>query len=352
MRKESLDFLKQLMDAASPSGFEQPAQRVFRGYVAEFAEEVRTDVHGNATALLNPGGKLRVMLAGHCDEIGLMVNHIEDSGFIRFAVIGGIDQSLLPGARVLVHSKKGPVLGVIGKKPIHLMKPEERKKVAEVKHLWIDIGVRKKADAEKVVELGDPVTVAAGFEVLRGDLAVSRGFDDKIGTFVVAETVRVLSGKKLRAAVFGVSTVQEEIGLRGAQTSAFGIDPHVGIAIDVGFASDFPGADKSEIGEVSLGKGPILHRGANINPVLGEHLVKTAKSQKIPYQMQPAPKATGTDANAMQVTRAGVAAAVVSIPNRYMHTPVEVVSLRDVENAAKLLAAAIEKMSEKMDFTP
>jgi len=352
MREESLSFLKELMDAPSPSGFEQPAQTVFRKYVAQFADEVRTDVHGNATAVLNGKGKLRVMLAGHCDEIGLMVNHIEDSGFIRFAAIGGMDQSLLPGLRVMIHSKKGPVLGVIGKKPIHLLKPEERKKVAEIKQLWIDIGVRNKADAKKVVELGDPITVSAGFEVLRGQLAVSRGFDDKIGTFVVAETVRLLSGKKINAAVFGVSTVQEEIGLRGAQTSAYGIDPHVGIAIDVGFASDFPGADKSEIGEASLGKGPILHRGANINPVLGEHLVKTAKSRKIPYQMQSAPRATGTDANAMQVTRAGVAAALVSIPNRYMHTSAEIVSLRDAENAARLLAAAIEKMSEKMDFTP
>ena len=352
MRKESLEFLRKLMDVPSPSGFEQPAQRVFREYTAEFADEVETDVHGNTTAILNRDGKLRVMLAGHCDELGLMVNHIEDAGFIRFAAIGGIDQALLPGSRVVVHSKRGPVRGVIGKKPIHLLKPEERKKVLEIKRLWIDIGARNKADAGKVVEVGDPITMAGGFELLRNQLAVSRGFDDKIGSFVVAETVRLLSGGKLKAAVFGVSTVQEELGLRGAQTSAFGIDPHVGIAIDVGFASDFPGVDKSEVGEVNLGKGPVLHRGANINPVLGEHLVKTAKSRKIPYQMQSAPKATGTDANAMQVTRAGVAAALVSIPNRYMHTSVEMVSLRDAENAARLLAAAIEKMSEKMDFTP
>ena len=228
MRKESLEFLRKLMDVPSPSGFEQPAQRVFREYTAEFADEVETDVHGNTTAILNRDGKLRVMLAGHCDELGLMVNHIEDAGFIRFAAIGGIDQALLPGSRVVVHSKRGPVRGVIGKKPIHLLKPEERKKVLEIKRLWIDIGARNKADAGKVVEVGDPITMAGGFELLRNQLAVSRGFDDKIGSFVVAETVRLLSGGKLKAAVFGVSTVQEELGLRGAQTSAFGIDPHVG----------------------------------------------------------------------------------------------------------------------------
>ncbi len=353
MRKESLEFLRKLMEAPSVSGFERPAQDLFREYVGAFAEEVRTDVHGNAIAAVNSGGKLRVMLAGHCDEIGLMVSHIEDSGAIRFGTIGGVDIGLLPGLRVTIRSRKGPVLGVIGKKPIHMMKPDERKKMPELENLWIDIGARNKADAEKVVEPGDSITMGAGLEMLRNQLVSSRGFDDKIGTFVVAETVRLVSAKKPRVAVFGVSTVQEEIGLRGAMTSAFGIDPQVGIAIDVGFASDFPGAAKSQIGDVQVGKGPILHRGANINPVLGEYLISVARGKKIPYQVQASPVTAGrTDADAIQITRAGVAAALMSIPNRYMHTPVEVVSLRDAENASRLLAAAVLKMSEKMDFTP
>lgn len=352
MKKESLAFLEELLSVPSPSGFEQPGQAVVRKYLEKKADEVTTDVHGNVIATLNPKARTRVMLAGHVDEIGLMVTHVSDKGFIHFAAIGGVDVGLVPGSRVNVHTKKGDILGVIGKKPIHHMSAEDRKKVPEMKDLWIDIGAKDKKDAAKYVRIGDPITWTYGFEKLLNNVVVARGFDDRIGAFVVAETLHSLAGKKIPVALYAVSTVQEEIGLRGARTSAFGIDPHAGIAVDVGFATDFPDADQKTYGEVHLGKGPIVAVGANINPVLGGLILDTADAKKIPYQLAAEPRATGTDANAIQINRAGAAAALVSIPNRYMHTPVEVLSLDDVENAVKLLRETILAMKPKMDFTP
>jgi len=202
--------------------------------------------------------------------------------------------------------------------------------------------------------VGDCVTVDVGFRKLRNNLVVGRGFDDRVGAFAVAETMRLLAAekKKLKVAVFGVATTQEELGLRGARTSAYGVDPHAGIAVDVGFASDYPTIDKNVVGDIALGKGPIIAKGPNINPILGRMLVDTAKKKKIPYQMEGAPGATGTDANAMQMTRAGVATALVSVPNRYMHSPVEVVSLRDLENTSKLMAGTVLAIKASQDFTP
>lgn len=352
MKKESLAFLEELLSVPSPSGYEQPAQKVIRNYLAGSADEVKTDVHGNVIAVLNPGAETRVMLAGHVDEIGLMITHISDKGYIHFACIGGVDVALVPGMRVNIHSKKGDILGVIGKKPIHHMDAEDRKRVPKATDLWIDIGAKDRKDADKHVAIGDPITWTYGFDRLLNGLVVARGFDDRIGAFVAAETLRTLAGKNIPVSLYAVSTVQEEIGLRGARTSAFGVDPHAGIAIDVGFATDFPDADQKSYGEVHLGKGPIVARGANINPVLGRLIEKSADKGKIPYQVAGEPRATGTDANAIQVNRAGAAAALVSIPNRYMHTPVEVVSLKDVENTVKLLAATVLAMKPGMDFTP
>jgi len=353
MKKDRLEFLRRLVSVPSPSGFERPAQEVVKRRIGTRAE-VRYDVHGNLIAAVNPRAKKRVMLAGHVDEIGLMVTHIDKEGFLYFAGIGGYDPVVLAGQRVVVHGKKGPVPGVIGRKPIHLMESDERGKGPKMSDLWIDIGARDRKDAEKAVAVSDPVTVDVSFTVLRGNVVTARGFDDRVGAFVVAEVVRECAARadKLNVAVFGVSTVQEEIGLRGARTSAFGIDPHAGIAVDVGFSSDCPGVDAKRVGEVSLGKGPILHRGANINPVLGGMLVKAAEERGIPYQMQAEPRATGTDANAIQVTRSGVAAALVSIPNRYMHTPVECVSLDDLDNTIALITATIFAMKKNVDFIP
>jgi len=353
MRKESVSFLRDLVAAPSPSGFEGPAQKVWRERTTPFADEVRVDVHGNTIAVLNEGGSPKIMLAGHMDEVGFMVKYISEDGFISFAAIGGVDIHLVPARRVVIHTASGPVMGVVGRKPIHLMDSQARaNQKLEWHQLWIDIGAKDRKEVEKKVALGDPVTYPDGFEVLNGNCVIGRGFDDKVGSFTVSEVLRLLSGRKIKASVFAVSTVQEELGLRGAKTSAHGIDPDIGIAIDVTFASDHPDTEKKQLGEISLGKGPVVARGPNINPRVYNRLVKLAESGKIPYQVEPSPRATGTDANVIQMTRSGVAAGLIGIPNRYMHTPVEMVHLGDLENTAKLLAAYIESLKPGEDFTP
>lgn len=353
MRPESFEFLKVMEETPSVSGFEQPVGRVIRQQMEPVADEITTDLHGNTIVALNPKGQPRVMLAGHYDQIGLMVRWVSDEGFIYFSAVGGIDATVLPGSRVTIHTRKGPVEGVIGRKPVHLMKQEERGQAKiEMQDLWIDIGATKKDDALKHVAIADPITYKLGLERLGKDLVTSPGLDDKVGAYVVMEALRLAAEKSIKCGLYAVATVQEELGLRGARTSCYGIDPVVGIAVDVTHASDNPGAEKKVAGEVTLGKGPVIELGANINPVLGDLLIATAKSKKIPFQIAAAPGATGTDANAMQVSRAGVAAGLISIPNRYMHTQVEVVSLADLDNAAKLIAETVARIDAKSDFTP
>lgn len=352
MRKESLSFLKDLIAAPSPSGFEQPAQRVVRKRMEKYADEVRTDVHGNVICVKNPDHPIRVMLAGHCDQIGFIVKYINDDGFIYFAPIGGVDASIVPGSRVLIHAKDGPVLGVIGRKPIHLLKAEERGKKISLDKLFIDIGAENREAAEKLVAVADPITFQADFQELDRDLVVAAGFDDKMGTFVCMEALRLLADRDIDCGLHAVSTVQEELGLRGACTSAYAIDPTAGIAVDVTHASDYPGCDKTQQGDVKLGGGPVIARGPNINPILGEMLQQTAEEHKIDAHVEAAPRGTGTDANVMQLTRAGVAVGLVSVPNRYMHTPVEVISLSDLESASKLVAETVAKINAEVDFTP
>ncbi len=353
MRARSKQFLKDLIDTMSPSGFEGEASRVWRDYVSTFADEVRVDVHGNTIAVVNPGGKPVLMLAGHIDEIGLMVRHVDENGYLYFGPIGGWDAQILQGQRVWVQGKNGErILGVVGKKPIHLLEPKEREQVPKLHDLWIDIGAKDKDDALKRVDIGAPAVVALGMEDLGNGILVGRGFDDRVGAFVVAEALRLAKQKKLQAAVYAVATVQEEIGLRGARTSAFGINPDVGIAVDVTFSTDYPGVDKRKIGEIKLGGGPVIARGPNINPRVFDLLVEIARKAKIPYQVEGIPYGTGTDANVIQLTRAGVATGLVSIPNRYMHSPVELVHEKDLENIARLLAAFAARLTPKTDFTP
>ncbi|NLS80093.1 MAG: M42 family metallopeptidase [Chloroflexi bacterium] len=352
MRPESLEFLRSLIAAPSPSGYEQPAQKLWREYMAPYADSVRTDLHGNCIAVKNPAGAPRVILCGHVDELGFQVGYINDQGYISFNTIGGFDVNIIPGRRVLIHTKNGPVLGITGKKAIHVMTPDERKKAYELHEMWIDIGAKDKDEAAALVEIGDPITYTYGLEQLRGDIYVARAFDDKAGSFAVGEVLRLLAGKPLKAAVHSVSTVQEEVGLRGATTSAFGVDPKVGIAVDVCHATDSPDMDKRKLGEIKLGAGPVIARGPNFNPVVVDLLIQAAKEEGIPYQMEAAPRGTGTDANAIQLTRAGVATGLVSIPLRYMHTAVETLSISDLENVSKLIAAFILRVSEGTDFTP
>ena len=352
MRKAAYEFLKTIQETPSASGFEQPVQKRVREYVEPFTDSVTTDVHGNVVAALNPGGSPRVMLAGHCDQIGMMVNYIDDLGFLFFRSIGGIDPSVLPGTRVVVHTAHGPVEGVIGRKAVHLMKQEERGAKVELRDLWIDIGAKNKKEAAQVVSVGDPATFRLEMVHLGQDFVTSPAFDNKCGTFIVMEALRLCSAKKIKCALFAVSTVQEEVGLRGARTSCFGVDPQVGIAVDVTHAADYPDVDKRISGDIKLGAGPTISRGPNVNPRLEELLVKTAKAKRIACQMEAAPGATGTDANAIQLTRAGVATALIGIPNRYMHTPVEVISLSDLEGASKLIAETVAGIDHRSDFIP
>lgn len=351
MQKTSKDFLGKLLKESSPSGYENSAAAVWRSQAEKFSDEVKGDFHGNSYAVLNPEGKVSVFMSGHIDEIGLMVKAVTDKGFLKIAPVGGVDPHVIAGQRVFVHTKKGPVYGVLGRKAIHLLKPDERKKVSQIKDMWIDIGVKDKKAAEKIVDIGDVATIVAGFEKLRGSIYVARGFDDRIGSFVVLEALRLLSKEKgFNHKVTSVASVQEEVGLRGAITSAYNVNPQIGFAVDVTHTSDMPGVDKELFGDISLGDGPIIARGPNINPRLFELLVKTAEENKIPYKVIAESRGTGTDANAIQLSRGGVATALVSIPNRYMHTPVEVVSLDDVENCAKLLAKTIAAIESAEDF--
>lgn len=352
MREESLAFLKRLVDTPGPSGYEQRVQRVYRDEVGQYVDEVRTDLMGNVVAVRNPGGGPRIMLAGHADEIGFQIRYIDDDGMLFFAAIGGQDAVVTVGQRVWIHTDTGDVLGVIGRKAIHLLEADERNRVPKLDDMWIDIGAKDRADAESVVQVGDCATCITELQPLRNDVCVARSFDNKMGVFIVAETLRLLHGKKIQAAVFGVSTVQEEVGLRGAKTAAFGVDPQVAIATDVGHATDYPGADKKKVGNVKLGGGPKITRGANINPKVFSLMVECAKDLGIPYQITAAPGGTGTDANAMQINRAGAATGLVSVPLRYMHTPGEVMDLNDIENTARLLAAFCERVTADMDWTP
>ena len=354
MRPESFEFLRALAEAPSPSGYEQPVQKIFRDRIQNYADEVQTDVLGNCFGLIKGKERPVVMLAGHCDEIGFMVKYIDDQGYLYFASIGGVDEQLLPGKRVWIHGQKQPFLGVVGRKPIHLLDPKDREKVPQIHTQFIDIGAKTRKEAEKHAALGDPVTFAGGLETLLGDRVVSRAFDDKVGSFVVAEVLRMVGEKKNRppCTVYGVSTVQEELGLRGATTSAYQIQPDIGIAIEVGHASDYPEVDKKRVGEYKIGAGPILARGANINPQVYDLLTKASKRRKIPVQILGAPRATGTDANVIQLSRKGVATGLVSIPLRYMHTPAEVLSLKDLDSACELLVAFLYELKEGMSFIP
>jgi endoglucanase len=348
----ALEFFKKVLETPSPSGYETALQQVVRDYVADSADEVKTDVHGNVIAVKNAGAPLRLMLAGHCDQIGLIVQHIDDEGFLYIQPIGGWDPQVLVGQRMTVWTDTGGIFGVIGKKPIHLLTEEERKQVPKMKDLWLDIGAASKEEAEKVVRVGDSVTVELGFHQMRNDRAVSPAMDDKSGMWVVIEALRRAERAKLHCALYAVSTVQEEVGLRGAKTSAFGIEPHVGVAVDVTHATDCPTVEKKEEGDVKLGKGPVIYRGPNMNPRVVQLLIRTAEEHQIPYQLGASGRASPTDANAIQINRSGVAAGLISVPNRYMHTPVEMISLEDLDRAAELLARFAEGLRADAEFTP
>ncbi len=353
MTPAALDFLRSLLETPSPSGYESGIQQIVRDYVKDFADDVRTDLHGNVIVVKNPKAPLRVMLAGHCDQIGLIVQHIDDEGFLYVQPIGGWDPIMLVGQRMNVWTAAGPVFGIVARKPIHLLTEDERKQVPKMKDLWLDIGAANKEEAAKIVRIGDAVTVELGFHTMRNNMAVSPAMDDKAGCWVVVEALRRASESgRLTCGLYAVSTVQEELGLRGAKTSAFGVDPHVGIAVDVTHATDCPTIEKKEEGDIRLGRGPVIHRGPNMSHKVVERLVAAADAGAIGYQLAASARATGTDANAIQVNRAGVATGLISIANRYMHSPVEMISLTDIDHAADLLARFAEGLEAGAEFTP
>ena len=352
----SIKFLEDFLKASGPSGFEFEQAAIFRKYLSKYTKDIEVDNLGNSIVRLNPKAKFQVMLAGHYDEIGFQVVNIMDEGLISFRSVGGIDPLTVPGIEVEIITAKGRIPGVIGRKPIHLQTPEERTKVPELKRMWIDIGATSKKEAEKMVSVGDPVAFRANFRMLSKNRVMSKGLDDKIGAFVIAEAFRIVaqSGKLSKdVGVACVGTVQEELGLRGATAGAFGVNPNVGIAVDVGFATEVPGISADEYGVLTMGKGPGLTRNADNNPPLLVRITKLADKKKLPYQLETGHRSTGgTDTAALQLTRGGVATALFSIPNRYMHTPVEICDLRDAENAAKIIAETILSFKGDETFRP
>jgi len=352
---DHINFLEKLLNSPGPSGFEMGPARVWRKEAEGFADEVRTDLTGNSVASFNPTGKPRVMLAGHIDEIGLQVTHIDEKGFLFFGEIGGWDPQVLVGQRVLVLAGDGQIPGVIGKKPIHLLKSGEREKATKTKDLWVDLGC---SDGKEVGELGirvgDPMVLDAGMIRLAGDRIASRAVDNRIGAYVVLEALRLLSKDPPEAATFAVATVQEEIAYSGggARSSAFALEPDVALVVDVTFSTDVPDIEKKELGDHTIGGGPVLSRGSSNHPVVFKRLFEAAEAEGIPCSLQAAPRATRTDADGIHLVRMGVPTGLISVPNRYMHSPNEIVSLGDLQKTAELIAAFIRRLEPTTDFTP
>ncbi|MGH9176454.1 MAG: M42 family metallopeptidase, partial [Vicinamibacterales bacterium] len=350
MNDETKAFLRRLLEAASPSGFEIEAARIWRAEAETFADEVTVDSNGTSFARLRGDGPT-VMIEGHIDEIGLMITHVDDDGFLWFRPIGGWDDQVLVGQRIRVLAEAGPIVGVIGKKPRHQLSPDDLNKVSKIETLWIDFGAKDGDEARSRVSIGDAAVIEQPLVELGDDLIACRGIDNRAGAFVALEALRYLSTTDRPAAdVWAVAASQEEITFGGARTSAFGLEPDVAIAIDVTHATDHPDADLRGNGLCKLGGGPALARGSAVHPGVNRRLVEAAKAEEIPYTLEATPRSTGTDADAIAYARSGVPTGVVSIPNRYMHSPSEIISLTDLDNCARLIAAFTRRLGRQPDF--
>ncbi len=353
MTKVDIAYLKSLVETPSVTGNEVAVASLIRERLRSVADEIETNVMGSVHAILQGSGQApHVMIAAHMDEVGMMVTYISDQGYLSVSAVGGVDAAILPGMRVDVHTEHGVFRGVVGRKPIHLIEPDERKKVTPLSQLVIDLGMPAKK-VKKLVRVGDVITYGVGFERFGKGMAVSRGFDDKLGVYIgtrVMEELKAQGGA--RATYTFAATVQEEIGLRGGTTSTYSIEPDVGIAFDVTHATDYPGIDQTKYGALTCGQGPVIARGPNINPVVFERLCAAAEAQEIPYQLEAEPAVTGTDAGAIQISRGGRACGLISIPLRYMHTPTEVISLRDIENTVAVLTRFIMDLDDEVSFVP
>ena len=348
----SLTFLKRLLDTPGPSGFEHAPAKVWRDEAAKFAA-VRFDVVGNSIATIEGAGGPTIMLAGHIDEIGVIITYIDDNGFAFIDPIGGWDPQVLVAQRIRFLGQKGDVHGVVGKKPIHLIKPEEREKASKMTDLWVDIGTTSRAETLEYLNVGDAGVVDSRLLELPNGRIVSRSIDDRIGAFVVLEALRRYAENPGAARVVAVATTQEEIGYSGggARAAAHTVNPQMAIAVDVTFATDHPSVEKKEVGDHKLGGGPVISRGSVISPVVYRLLKHAADASGMPYTLHAAGRVTSTDADAIQLTREGVATGLVSVPNRYMHSPNEMVALEDVHRAADLIAATCRLVTNETDFT-
>src|SRR5271165_2534937 len=352
MNEASLHFLKKLVNTPSPVGHETRGQRVWLDYAGQFADETFSDTYGNCVAVLNKGGGPRLMLAGHADEIAMAVNYVDDNGFLYVRKMGGIDAAITKAQRVVIHTRNGAVKGVVGNVAPHLSKSDGEPKPPKIHDLFIDIGVDSRKAAEKIVRVGDPITLADEFDVLRGDLAVARAFDNRIGTFAVAEALRLLkeSNTKLQAEVCAVSNVQEEVGLLGARQIAYALKPEIALVVDVTHATDYPTVSKAQHGDIKVGHGPTITHGGCNHPEVVARIEAVAKVKKIPLQHEAMSSTSGTDTDAIFWTRGGIASALISLPNRYMHSPVEVVSLKDLEMIPQLMAAFVQSLKSGEKF--
>lgn len=335
-------FLNDLLSARSPSGYEAEAQAVVDSYVGPCADIYQKDAVGNRVAhLKGPDGAPVLMMTGHMDELGLLITYVDKEGYLYFETIGGIDLTTVSGRRVDILTRNGIVKGVTGRRAIHLLDEEERRKIPKKHNLWIDIGAKDKKEALSRVRIGDVAVYNQAFESLTGSIGIARAFDNKSGCYAVCEAFRRLAGAResLQATIVSVATSQEEIGCRGARAVAGGVRADFAIAVDVGHATDHPECDNRRFGEIKLGGGPIITRGPNANPVMFERLVALAEDGNIPFQIEADPRPTATDGRELQMGLGGVPTAVVSIPLRYMHTPSEIVDLQDIENTVRLLVA-------------
>ncbi|MET0823520.1 MAG: M42 family metallopeptidase [Solirubrobacterales bacterium] len=345
------ELLDRLLRTPSPSGYEAPAAQVWRD-AASFAE-LETDRIGSSIARVpGAGDGPMVAIVGHIDEIGLTITHVDEKGYAWFLPIGGWDAQILVGQRVEVQARDGLVAGVIGRKPVHLLKDEQKKMAVELTGLHIDIGAADRDEALELLRIGDPVVVRAEPMRLAGGRLVSRSLDNRLGSYVALEVARRCHERGgLTADVAGVAAVQEEIGLHGGGTSAYLLQPDLAVAVDVTHATDVPGVEEKESGSHPLGSGPVIGRGSTLAPKAYELLAEAAESAGIEYTVEASGRWTGTDADAYQISRAGIPTGLVSIPLRYMHSPVETVDLGDVEAAVELLVALASSLDGELDLS-
>ncbi len=346
------ELLNQLLAAAGPSGHETAAARAWREGCEAFATDVAVDHLGSSRArVAGTAGGPTLAIVGHIDEIGLHVTHIDDEGFLRFGQVGGWDATVLIGQRLRLQTREGSVPGVVGRKPVHLMNADDRKKAPETKQLHIDIGAADGEEARKLVRIGDVAVIDADPLELPNDRIAARALDNRVGCYVAAEAARLVAeAGGAPGDVVALAVVQEETNFAGSQTSAFALNPDVAIAVDVTFATDQPGIELGEMTKHPLGSGPVISRGTMLHPRVFELLYDAGEREQLPFTVESIGRRTSTDADAIHASRAGIPTGLVSVPCRYIHSPVELANVEDIQNAARLIAAFAQMLEPGMSF--